>query len=135
MRSYFGGLLCLSWSPDYKLIATGGEDDLLTVYSVQEKRVLCRGQGHKSWISQVAFDPYTTGSSVSVSGSNLRSNSINMESVSSTEELRSIGNGNLNSLHQKSMRASNQRQCVRFRPVLPHHPSKFRVYSMIMGVV
>ncbi|CAJ0581958.1 unnamed protein product, partial [Mesorhabditis spiculigera] len=60
MKSYFGGLLCLSWSPDNKLIATGGEDDLLTVYSVAEKRVICRGQGHKSWVSQVAFDPYTS---------------------------------------------------------------------------
>lgn len=59
MKSYFGGLLTLAWSPDAKLIVTGGEDDLLTVYHVQEKRVVCRGQGHKSWISQVAFDPYT----------------------------------------------------------------------------
>ncbi|KAI1719712.1 putative catabolite repression protein creC [Ditylenchus destructor] len=58
IKSYFGGLLCLAWSPDLQLIATGGEDDMLTIYSVQEKRVLCRGQGHKSWISQVAFDPY-----------------------------------------------------------------------------
>uniref|UniRef100_A0A914WJG6 WD repeat-containing protein 20 n=1 Tax=Plectus sambesii TaxID=2011161 RepID=A0A914WJG6_9BILA len=60
MRSYFGGLLCLAWSPDTKYIVTGGEDDLITVYSVQEKRIVCRGQGHKSWISQVAFDPFTT---------------------------------------------------------------------------
>ncbi|KAK5970480.1 WD repeat-containing protein 20 [Trichostrongylus colubriformis] len=52
------GLLTLAWSPDAKLIVTGGEDDLLTVYNVQEKRVVCRGQGHKSWISQVQFDPY-----------------------------------------------------------------------------
>uniref|UniRef100_D9N129-2 Isoform a of WD repeat-containing protein 20 homolog n=1 Tax=Caenorhabditis elegans TaxID=6239 RepID=D9N129-2 len=58
MKSYFGGLLTLSWSPDAKLIATGGEDDLLTVYSVAEKRVVCRGQAHKSWVSQVKFDPY-----------------------------------------------------------------------------
>ncbi|PIO69494.1 WD domain, G-beta repeat protein, partial [Teladorsagia circumcincta] len=58
MKSYFGGLLTLGWSPDAKLIVTGGEDDLLTVYNVQEKRVVCRGQGHKSWISQVQFDPY-----------------------------------------------------------------------------
>ncbi|CAI5452833.1 unnamed protein product [Caenorhabditis angaria] len=58
MKSYFGGLLTMSWSPDAKLIATGGEDDLLTVYSVNEKRVICRGQGHKSWISQVQFDSY-----------------------------------------------------------------------------
>ncbi|VDO28438.1 unnamed protein product [Haemonchus placei] len=54
MKSYFGGLLTLAWSPDAKLIVTGGEDDLLTVYNVHEKRVVCRGQGHKSWISQPA---------------------------------------------------------------------------------
>lgn len=60
IKSYFGGLLCLAWSPDLQLIATGGEDDMLTIYSVPEKRVLCRGQGHKSWVSQVAFDPYTS---------------------------------------------------------------------------
>ncbi|GMT10947.1 hypothetical protein PFISCL1PPCAC_2244 [Pristionchus fissidentatus] len=58
MKSYFGGLLCLSWSPDGALIATGGEDDLLTVYSFSERRVVCRGLGHKSWISQVSFDPH-----------------------------------------------------------------------------
>lgn len=53
MKSYFGGLLCLAWSPDSRYIVTGGEDDLITVYSVAEKRVMCRGQGHKSWISKV----------------------------------------------------------------------------------
>lgn len=57
-KSYYGGLLCLSWSPDAKLIATGGEDDMLSVYSVCEKRVIARGQGHKSWISDIAFDKY-----------------------------------------------------------------------------
>ena len=34
----------------------GGEDDLVTVYSMAEKRVVLRGQGHKSWVSVVAFD-------------------------------------------------------------------------------
>jgi WD40 repeat protein len=53
MRSYFGALLCCAWSPDAKYVATGGEDDLLTVYSVHEKRVVCRGHGHRSWIAQV----------------------------------------------------------------------------------
>ncbi|KAI6228959.1 hypothetical protein M3Y99_01167600 [Aphelenchoides fujianensis] len=71
MRSYFGGLLCLAWSPDFKLIATGGEDDLLTVYSVAEKRVICRGQGHKSWVSQVAFDPFTCGAATVMQATNL----------------------------------------------------------------
>ena len=57
-RSYFGGFLCVCWSPDGKYIVCGGEDDLVTVYSLEEKRVVVRGQGHKSWVSVVAFDPY-----------------------------------------------------------------------------
>ena len=60
MKSYFGGLLCASWSPDGKYIVTGGEDDLVTVWSFHERRVVCRGEGHKSWVNVVAFDPHTT---------------------------------------------------------------------------
>lgn len=60
MKSYFGGLLCVSWSSDGKYVATGGEDDLITVFSFVEMRVVCRGRGHSSWINCVAFDPYTT---------------------------------------------------------------------------
>lgn len=60
VRSYFGGLLCICWSPDSKFVVVGGEDDLVTVWSLQEKRVIARGQGHKSWVNVVAFDPYTT---------------------------------------------------------------------------
>ena len=60
MRSYFGGLLCLSWSPDGNFIAVGGEDDLITIWSMAQKRVVARGQGHKSWVSVIAFDPFTT---------------------------------------------------------------------------
>lgn len=57
-RSYFGGLLCVCWSPDSKYLVFGGEDDLVSVYSFEEKRVVVRGQGHKSWVSVVAFDQY-----------------------------------------------------------------------------
>ena len=60
MRSYFGGLLCVCWSPDGKYIVSGGEDDLVTVWSFYDKRVVCRGKGHKSWVNMVAFDTYTT---------------------------------------------------------------------------
>ncbi|KAK3092923.1 hypothetical protein FSP39_008931 [Pinctada imbricata] len=60
MRSYFGGILCVCWSPDSKFLVVGGEDDLVTVWSFLEKRVICRGQGHRSWVSVVAFDPYTS---------------------------------------------------------------------------
>jgi len=58
MRSYFGGLLCVAWSPDGRYIATGGEDDLITLWSFTERRVVCRGRGHRSWVGGVAFDPY-----------------------------------------------------------------------------
>ena len=60
MRSYFGALLCVGWSPDSKYLVTGGQDDLVSVWSMQEKRVMCRGKAHRSWINVVAFDPYTT---------------------------------------------------------------------------
>lgn len=60
MRSYFGGLLCLAWSPDGRFIAAGGEDDLVSFWSTAQKRVVARGQGHKSWVSVVTFDPFTT---------------------------------------------------------------------------
>lgn len=58
MRSYFGGLLCVAWSPDGRYIATGGEDDLITLWSFMERRVVCRGRGHRSWVGGVSFDPY-----------------------------------------------------------------------------
>ncbi|KAI6181589.1 hypothetical protein M3Y98_00845200 [Aphelenchoides besseyi] len=103
MRSYFGGLLCLSWSPDFKLIATGGEDDLVTVYSVAEKRVICRGQGHKSWVSQVAFDPFTCGAASVMAATNLHSQAVNCkicpryssEDNGSSLNLQENGNGQL----------------------------------------
>ncbi|KAF7266729.1 hypothetical protein GWI33_019969 [Rhynchophorus ferrugineus] len=60
-RSYFGGLLCVAWSGDGRLIAVGGEDDLVTVYSNEQKRVIARAQGHRSWIGAVAFDWYLEG--------------------------------------------------------------------------
>ena len=60
MRSYFGGFLCVCWSPDGKYTATGGEDDLITVWSYEHKKVVARGEGHRSYVSAIAFDPYTT---------------------------------------------------------------------------
>lgn len=55
-RSYFGGLLCVAWSGDGRLLAAGGEDDLVTVWSLEQRRVVARAQGHHSWVSAVAFD-------------------------------------------------------------------------------
>lgn len=60
-RSYYGGLSCVCWSPDGKYVVTGGEDDLVSVWSFVERRVVARGMGHKSWVSVVAFDNFYTG--------------------------------------------------------------------------
>ncbi len=58
MRSYFGGLTCVDWSPDGKYVVVGGQDDLITIWSFTAQAVICRGQGHKSWTSVVRFDPF-----------------------------------------------------------------------------
>ncbi|KAG2020119.1 catabolite repression protein creC [Coprinopsis cinerea AmutBmut pab1-1] len=54
--SYFGALSCVAWSPDGRFILTGGQDDLLTIVSPWEQRVVARCQGHSSFVSAVAFD-------------------------------------------------------------------------------
>ncbi|KAJ5993802.1 hypothetical protein N7451_009526 [Penicillium sp. IBT 35674x] len=57
-RSYYGGLICSCWSPDGKYIVTGGQDDLVTIWSFPERKIVARCQGHNSWVSSVAFDPW-----------------------------------------------------------------------------
>ncbi|KAJ7217189.1 catabolite repression protein creC [Mycena pura] len=54
--SYFGALTSVAWSPDGRFILTGGQDDLLTIFSPWEQRVVARCQGHSSFVSAVAFD-------------------------------------------------------------------------------
>ncbi|THU88588.1 WD40 repeat-like protein [Dendrothele bispora CBS 962.96] len=54
--SYFGALTSIAWSPDGRFILTGGQDDLLTIFSPWEQRVVARCQGHSSFVSAVAFD-------------------------------------------------------------------------------
>lgn len=55
-RSYFGALLCVSWSPDGCYVATGGEDDLVSIWSPSDERIVARCEGHTSWVSSVAWD-------------------------------------------------------------------------------
>ncbi|KAI8881923.1 WD40 repeat-like protein [Backusella circina FSU 941] len=57
-ESYYGGLTCVAWSPDGKYILTGGQDDLVTIWAFREQRIVARCQGHSSWITDIAFDPY-----------------------------------------------------------------------------
>ncbi|OJD09714.1 hypothetical protein AJ78_08963 [Emergomyces pasteurianus Ep9510] len=56
--SYYGGMLCVCWSPDGKYILTGGQDDLVSIWSLSERKIVARCQGHHSWVSYVAFDPW-----------------------------------------------------------------------------
>ncbi|KAI9208329.1 catabolite repressor protein [Polychytrium aggregatum] len=55
--SYFGGFTCVCWSPDGKFIVTGGQDDFITIWNFRG-RIVARCQGHSSWVTSVAFDPY-----------------------------------------------------------------------------
>ncbi|KIV91857.1 hypothetical protein PV10_06349 [Exophiala mesophila] len=56
--SYYGGFTCVCWSPDGKYILTGGQDDLVTIWSLAERRIIARCHGHDSWVTAVAFDPW-----------------------------------------------------------------------------
>lgn len=56
--SYYGKLLCADWSPDGHYILTGGQDDLVTIWSFTDRKMVARCQGHRSWVTGVAFDPH-----------------------------------------------------------------------------
>jgi WD40 repeat protein len=56
-KSYYGAFTCCCWSPDGKFIATGGEDDLVSIFDFKEKCIVARGVGHTSFVAAVIFDP------------------------------------------------------------------------------
>ncbi|KAH6618100.1 WD40-repeat-containing domain protein [Chaetomium sp. MPI-SDFR-AT-0129] len=57
--AYYGGLTCVCWSPDGKYLVTGGQDDLISIWCPSESPALiARCQGHHSWVTSVAFDPW-----------------------------------------------------------------------------
>ncbi|KAF8976320.1 hypothetical protein BGZ46_008361 [Entomortierella lignicola] len=56
--AYFGALTCVCWSPDGKYILTGGQDDLVTIWSFKDQKIIARCQGHQSYVTGVAFDPW-----------------------------------------------------------------------------
>ena len=56
--SYYGGFISVCWSPDAKYVVTGGQDDLISIWSVAESELVARCQGHHSWVTAVAFDPW-----------------------------------------------------------------------------
>jgi WD40 repeat protein len=56
--SYFGEMTCVCWSPDGKYILTGSQDDLVSIWSVAEKRCVARCEGHRSWPTRVECDAW-----------------------------------------------------------------------------
>lgn len=56
--SYYGGLICVCWSPDGRYVLTGGQDDLVSIWSIADSSLVARCQGHNSWITDVAFDAW-----------------------------------------------------------------------------
>ena len=46
-------MLCVAWSRDGRYVLSGGEDDLVSVWSVEQRAVVARGQGHQSWVNAV----------------------------------------------------------------------------------
>ncbi|KMT02083.1 hypothetical protein BVRB_9g208120 [Beta vulgaris subsp. vulgaris] len=70
-KSYYGAILCCAWSMDGKYILTGGEDDLVQVWSMEDRKVIAWGEGHNSWVSGVAFDPYWSPPSSDSAGENV----------------------------------------------------------------
>jgi len=57
-RSYYGAILSLAWSHDARFVAIGGQDDLVSIYSMSERCIVSWGEGHSSWVSDLAFDPF-----------------------------------------------------------------------------
>ncbi|KAJ3373452.1 hypothetical protein HDU91_000067 [Kappamyces sp. JEL0680] len=56
-KSFFGGFLCCTWSPDGRFIVAGSQDDLLSIFAFKG-RLLVRMQGHTSWPTSVSFDEW-----------------------------------------------------------------------------
>ncbi|XP_058087716.1 probable catabolite repression protein creC isoform X2 [Magnolia sinica] len=71
VKSYYGALLCCAWSSDGKYVLTGGEDDLVQVWSMEDRKVVAWGEGHNSWVSGVAFDSYWSSPASDGSGENI----------------------------------------------------------------
>ena len=57
-RSYYGAMLCVTWSPDGRYVLTGGQDDLVSIWSLADQSLVARCVGHESWVTDVKFDPW-----------------------------------------------------------------------------
>lgn len=56
MKKVVNNPLTLFLSGDGKYILTGGEDDLVTVWSMEDRKVVAWGEGHNSWVKSSSRD-------------------------------------------------------------------------------
>lgn len=56
--SYYGGIITVTWSPDGRYILTGGQDDIVSIWSFADATLVARCQGHSSWVTDVKFDAW-----------------------------------------------------------------------------
>lgn len=42
----------------HAIVQTGGQDDLCTIYAPNEQQLVARCEGHSSWVTGVAWDPW-----------------------------------------------------------------------------
>jgi WD40 repeat protein len=57
-NAYFSKLYTVAWSPDGRYILTGGEDELISIWSVADHALVARCVGHASFVADVKFDPW-----------------------------------------------------------------------------
>ncbi len=62
-KSYYGGLTCVTWTPDDKYLVLGGEDDALFIctfdaHDATRCNFVARGKAHHSWISKICCDTW-----------------------------------------------------------------------------
>ena len=69
---------------------TGGQDDLLTIFSPWEQRVIARCQGHSSFVSAVAFDELRCDGRTYRFGSVAEDNKLILASLASSERSSSV---------------------------------------------
>ncbi|KAG6523491.1 hypothetical protein ZIOFF_013351 [Zingiber officinale] len=97
-KSYDGALLCCAWRYLQFLMAnilTGGEDDLVQVWSIGDRKIVAWGEGHNSWVIGVAFDSYWSAPNSEVTGEKLCIIFVRLVSCHSVEGFKeeSIGIG------------------------------------------
>lgn len=54
-RTFFGTALCVCFSEDGKIVAAGGQDDMISVFCCVRKRLLARLEGHLSFVNGVSI--------------------------------------------------------------------------------